>query len=957
MPRSSHAVRGTPPAVTPSADGAELALVDGAASGDVYTMTEAARLKGVSYHTVSRAVRRGKVPAQRLGRMALISAEDLRAWQPMRERAPRKYRRREPNPEATPALLDLASGERVDLANRLSSLYEVLHGAAAQLSLSDFLSLLADRLAVGLDFKRVAVWGIDAATGRATRLAAYGKPFGTLPAEMALADLPVDWHILEGREAFVVDDLAGIGIPTHGGVLPVKQMFVAPLRVAGDLLGAVVGDCEGDPISLSPAQLGLAQAMTNQAALALERARLRVEEDARANRLAAILENVGEAVFAADAGGHVTVINAAGRDLLGIGDGAVADAEQVADLVGRVRRREFDGRPVAPDDVPLVRAARGETVRDRRHVVVRPDGSERAVSVNAQPIRGADGSLTGAVAVARDITAARAAAAQDAERLVELEAAAARNATVADVALALNAGSGLPTVLRTAISRLTDLLGGQTGAIFLREPDGRMVGRVGYRFPAAEIETLEIPAASLPNTETAFARRTPLFYAYDDAAPSEQVFFDRWNFRAAMIAPLIVNDELIGAAYVNYTAVDRRPSDDETRFAGALAAQCAVAIDKTRLMERMESAHHRLLAVVDQLPQGVVIVEAPHGGVVHVNRAAEQILGVALSETGLAGVALADADGTPFPPGADPLSLTMRSGEARYGETLTVSRPDGSAVTVLANHVPVLDAGGRIVGAVGVLQDIAQLRALDHAKDEFLSVAAHELRNPLTSLHGNLQLLLRRVQKEPERDDEAVRLGAILTQSDRLARLVARLLDVSRAEMGRLDLEPSAADAVALVRRVADGASGLSSVHRLVTETPDRLPVVWDEMRIEQVLANLLGNAVRHAAAGEVRVLLDEPEPGRVRLAVRDQGPGIPETAKGRLFERYYRGGEAAGTGNGLGLGLYISRMIARAHGGDIAVDDAPGGGTVFTVSLPREVAPPAEAAGGRRRVEASATA
>ncbi|HEU0116071.1 MAG TPA: helix-turn-helix domain-containing protein, partial [Thermomicrobiales bacterium] len=109
------------------------------ASPDVYTMAEAARLKGVSYHTVSRAVRRGKLPAQRLGRMALISADDLRDWRPMRERAPRKYRRREPDPTATPALLDLASGERVSLAQRLSTLYELIHGGAGQLPLPEFL--------------------------------------------------------------------------------------------------------------------------------------------------------------------------------------------------------------------------------------------------------------------------------------------------------------------------------------------------------------------------------------------------------------------------------------------------------------------------------------------------------------------------------------------------------------------------------------------------------------------------------------------------------------------------------------------------------------------------------------------------------------------------------------------------------------------------------------------------
>src|SRR3954454_21723680 len=110
-------------------------------------MAEAARLKGVSYHTVSRAVRRGKLPATRLGRMAMISSEDLRDWRPMRERAPRKYRRREPNPEAAPALLDLASSERVELASRLATLIEALFGAATGMPRDELFGLLADRLA------------------------------------------------------------------------------------------------------------------------------------------------------------------------------------------------------------------------------------------------------------------------------------------------------------------------------------------------------------------------------------------------------------------------------------------------------------------------------------------------------------------------------------------------------------------------------------------------------------------------------------------------------------------------------------------------------------------------------------------------------------------------------------------------------------------------------------------
>jgi two-component system, OmpR family, phosphate regulon sensor histidine kinase PhoR len=389
-------------------------------------------------------------------------------------------------------------------------------------------------------------------------------------------------------------------------------------------------------------------------------------------------------------------------------------------------------------------------------------------------------------------------------------------------------------------------------------------------------------------------------------------------------------------------------------FAGALASQCAVAIDKTRLMDRMESAHRRLLAVVDQLPQAVIIVEAPRGRLVLANRAAEDLWGTPPPESGPDALGLADAEGTPFPPGEDPLSLTLRTGEGRFGETLTVTRADASRVSVLANHAPILDAAGRIVGAVSVLQDVAQLRALDRAKDEFLSVAAHELRNPLTSLRGNLQLLQRRVQKDPARGDESTRLDAIIAQSDRLAQLVGRLLDVSRAELGRLDLELGPADAADVVRRVVDGARGLSADHPVVAATPDRVPVVWDELRIEQVLANLVGNAVKHTPGGEIAIALDEHPDGTIRIAVRDQGPGIPDSTKGRLFERYFRAGAedpADGGADGLGLGLYISRLIARAHGGDLTIADAPAGGALFTLVVPRQAVPaPTGTAAGRDR-------
>jgi signal transduction histidine kinase len=305
---------------------------------------------------------------------------------------------------------------------------------------------------------------------------------------------------------------------------------------------------------------------------------------------------------------------------------------------------------------------------------------------------------------------------------------------------------------------------------------------------------------------------------------------------------------------------------------------------------------------------------------------------------------LAAADGSRLPASETPLALTLATGIGRFGETFDLIRRDGFVVQVLTNHIPVRDVAGRVVGAVSVLQDVAQLQALDKAKDEFLSITAHELRNPLTSLHGNLQLMMRRLRGDPERADDVRRLESILAQSERLAQLVSRLLDVSRAELGRLDLALAESDAAALVRRTVDAARGLSGTHQLEAQAPAALPVVWDEVRIEQVLTNLLSNAIKHTAGGIVRVTAEEADDG-LAIGVRDSGPGIPEHVRSSLFDRYVRGRRGAGgeraEGSGLGLGLYISRLIARAHGGDLTATNPEDGGALFLLTVPRTARPP----------------
>lgn len=221
------------------------------------------------------------------------------------------------------------------------------------------------------------------------------------------------------------------------------------------------------------------------------------------------------------------------------------------------------------------------------------------------------------------------------------------------------------------------------------------------------------------------------------------------------------------------------------------------------------------------------------------------------------------------------------------------------------------------------------------ARDEFLSVAAHELRTPITGLRGFAQLTLRRLDREGSLVPLQVQraLEIIDQQSDKLSRLVAQLLDVSRIEAGQLRLERRITDLAALVESAAALAHTRYNRQRIVVRTMPVTAVV-DPLRLEQVLVNLLDNACKFNADGlPIEVELRAAD-GMVTVAVRDYGIGIAPEHRERIFERFYLA-QAGHPGGGMGLGLYVSKRIVALHGGRIEVDCPPEGGACFVVSLP----------------------
>jgi signal transduction histidine kinase len=282
----------------------------------------------------------------------------------------------------------------------------------------------------------------------------------------------------------------------------------------------------------------------------------------------------------------------------------------------------------------------------------------------------------------------------------------------------------------------------------------------------------------------------------------------------------------------------------------------------------------------------------------------------------------------------------------RFEEESWRVRKDGTRFWANVVITPIRDAANSLVGFVKITRDLteqrnaqedrvrlAQAQEAIRLRDDFLSIASHELKTPLTAL----QLQLRSIRSQV--GDGGGRLADTANRAmrvaERLANLIEALLDVSRITTGRLKLSFEAFDLVEVAREVIERLRESAADAGCVVSLEGRGPIEgrWDRLRIEQVLTNLLSNALKYAARKPIVVSVARAGHEAV-LQVRDDGPGITEHQMPRLFERFERADSSRNYG-GMGLGLYVAREIAQAHGGTIAANNLPAGGASFTVRLP----------------------
>ena len=348
----------------------------------------------------------------------------------------------------------------------------------------------------------------------------------------------------------------------------------------------------------------------------------------------------------------------------------------------------------------------------------------------------------------------------------------------------------------------------------------------------------------------------------------------------------------------------------------------------------------RLREIFSGLPAAIALLRAPDYTIEFLNPVALELAG---GNADAFGTALRDALAEFDQPGLTTFDRVLASGEPFFARELRITGVDTEQERFF-NVVcqPLRDYRGPLLltHAVEVTEQVRARRDVEDAlrlREEFLSIASHELRTPIAALQAQAQLNVRRIQRNAELQPQRLMQAfeAINNQAGRLARLVSQLLDISRLQAGKFELQREPTDLAALVEQAVASRGSADHRHGMRLDVPPGLEVEVDPLRIEQVLTNLLDNAVKYSPnGGDIEVGLRRGDAHWAELSVRDHGLGIPPDKRGHLFERFYQA-HAGGHRSGLGLGLYICRQIVEQHGGSISADFPADGGTRFVVRLP----------------------
>jgi PAS domain S-box-containing protein len=398
-------------------------------------------------------------------------------------------------------------------------------------------------------------------------------------------------------------------------------------------------------------------------------------------------------------------------------------------------------------------------------------------------------------------------------------------------------------------------------------------------------------------------------------------------------------------------AVERELGEAEVRRARRRAEEELHRLNEElelRVVERtaqLEAANRQLAkenaqttALLQSLGEAVEIVDGEGRPLVR-NQVAMEIRGLsswdALESPETAAFTVRNPDGSEMPREELPISRVLR-GESFTDYPLLYEWGDGTRRWLLFSGSSVREADGKVSLGILVFRDVTELRQMEQTREDYVRALSHDLRNPLTAIQGNAQLLRRLLERSGLSEMESTAIDSIYTSSQRMNAMLRDLSEVARLEAGQLRMEPAPVELRSFMNSMKERLVEPNQLDRIRLELPEDLPLVSsDSGCLERILGNLLSNAIKYAEPGTPITVSASSLAGQVVVSVSDRGPGIPADELAHIFDRYYRTRAVRSSQSGLGLGLYITKGLVEGHGGRIWVESQPGNGSCFSFTLP----------------------
>lgn len=503
-----------------------------------------------------------------------------------------------------------------------------------------------------------------------------------------------------------------------------------------------------------------------------------------------------------------------------------------------------------------------------------------------------------------------------------------------EIARALAEELNLDKLLERILNVSIEMLAGQAGFIALRSETHGWKVRVWLGLPKELVLYIEPYLANIPEVgnDPAQIELTQINRLIQELANSGS-----FGLLNGVGLPLVARNQAVGVIYI-FRSYSSSFSSNDRVVLSSFANQAAVAVQNAQQYNQIIQEKQRISAMLDSAADGIMILN-PALHLERVNPSFRRLFHKSEKDI------LGQEHQQVIRWAAPPIGITLEEAVAGgwpltahahlYVEGDLLNGFQQPKIPVGITYAPLLSSDGILLNIIATIRDITRFRQAEELKSTFISIVSHELKTPVALIKGYVSTL-RREDARWDRSIIAESLSVIEDEADRLSLLIENMLDASRLQVGSLSMKKSDLFLPDIIQRLAKRFQTQSSLHKIIVDFPENFPfVLADEMRIEQVISNLISNALKYASQGEIRIS------GQVRddiviICVSDQGPGIAAEDIPHIFDRFYRAPEMARNTKGAGLGLFLTRSIVEGHGGSIWVDPESGKGARICFSLPR---------------------